>query len=197
MRAPCAPASRRRACRSSSSAAEGSGHELGRAAAARALLGLGHRRRSRRAPAPCSPPRPARPTSRRRSADLRAFAQDAARVAGRRPLRGAPRPGRRRSRRPRAGSGRCRRSGHGRSSGRSARAPMPTQEHDERRHPHPLHERDAGATAERVAVVDQQVRRAEHRDGRDERCEHGRPPALAVLRRRGEVPDDRERRRAP
>ena len=66
---------------------EGTAHELGRAAAARALLGIGlgldaapGLRRARRSPRRA-------PTSRRRSAGVRAFAQDAARIAGRRPLR--------------------------------------------------------------------------------------------------------------
>ena len=67
----------------------GSGHELGRAAAARALLGLGIGVGSDSAcvvlaAAPAAPYLQAQP------ADLRALAQDAARIAGRRPLRRRP-----------------------------------------------------------------------------------------------------------
>ena len=87
--ARCARASRRRACRWPSSAREGTGEELGRAAAARALLGLGLGVDCRAARAPCSPPRRPRRTCEAPLADVRAFAQDAARVAGRRPLRRA------------------------------------------------------------------------------------------------------------
>jgi hypothetical protein len=67
----------------------GSGHGLGRTAAARALLGLGIGVAGDTAcvvlaAAPAAPYLQAQP------ADLRALAQDAARIAGRRPLRRRP-----------------------------------------------------------------------------------------------------------
>ncbi|HET6172909.1 MAG TPA: glycerol dehydratase reactivase beta/small subunit family protein [Gaiellales bacterium] len=66
--------------------AEGTGHELGRAAAARALLGIGLGVDARRACVVLA----AAPGSAYLEAPLsaaRAFAQDCARIAGRRPLR--------------------------------------------------------------------------------------------------------------
>ena len=66
--------------------AEGSSHELGRAAASRALLGIGLGVDARGACAVLAAA-PAEPYLRAPPAVLRAFAQDAARVAGRRPLR--------------------------------------------------------------------------------------------------------------
>ena len=69
--------------------AEGGGHELGRVAAGRALLGIGigigpDGACAVLAAAPGASYLTAAP------ADLRAFAQDAARIAGRRPLRRRP-----------------------------------------------------------------------------------------------------------
>jgi hypothetical protein len=66
--------------------AEGTAHELGRAAAARALLGLGLGLDAREACAVLA----AAPATAYLEAPIaggRAFAQDAARIAGRRPLR--------------------------------------------------------------------------------------------------------------
>ena len=67
--------------------AEGSSHELGRAAAARALLGIGLGVDARGACAVLAAAPAERLPPARRWSGLRAFAQDAARVAGRRPLR--------------------------------------------------------------------------------------------------------------
>ena len=69
--------------------AEGSAHELGRAAAARAVLGLGIGVDAGGACAVLAAA-PAAPYLAAAPADLRAFAQDAARIAGRRPLRRRP-----------------------------------------------------------------------------------------------------------
>ena len=66
--------------------AEGTGHELARAAAARALLGLGVGVDSQGACAVLAAA-PAAPYLREPLAGMRAFAHDAARVAGRRPMR--------------------------------------------------------------------------------------------------------------
>ena len=66
--------------------AAGSSHELGRAAASRALLGMGVGVDARGACAVLAAA-PAEPYLRAPLAGMRAFAQDAARVAGRRPLR--------------------------------------------------------------------------------------------------------------
>jgi len=68
---------------------EGSGQELGRAAAGRALLGLGIGVGSGGACAVLSAA-PASAYLQAGPADVRAFAQDAARIAGRRPLRRRP-----------------------------------------------------------------------------------------------------------
>jgi hypothetical protein len=66
--------------------AEGTGHELGRAAAARALLGLGLGVDSQRACAVLAAA-PAGAYLQSPLTGMRAFAQDCARIAGRRPLR--------------------------------------------------------------------------------------------------------------
>ena len=68
---------------------EGSGHALGREAAGRALLGLGIGVGPDGACAVLAAA-PATAYLRAAAADLRAFAQDAARIAGRRPLRRRP-----------------------------------------------------------------------------------------------------------
>jgi Dehydratase medium subunit len=68
---------------------EGSGHELGRAAAARAVLGLGIGVGGDGGCAVLAAA-PASPYLQAQLCDLRAFAQDAARIAGRRPLRRRP-----------------------------------------------------------------------------------------------------------
>ena len=69
--------------------AEGTAHELGRAAAARAVLGLGIGVDALGCAAVLAAA-PGVPYLQASLADLRAFAQDAARVAGRRPLRRRP-----------------------------------------------------------------------------------------------------------
>jgi hypothetical protein len=69
--------------------AQGTGQELGRAAAARALLGLGLGVDCLGACAVLAAA-PAAAYLQAPLADLRAFAQDAARIAGRRPLRRRP-----------------------------------------------------------------------------------------------------------
>ncbi|MDX6599514.1 MAG: Dehydratase medium subunit [Gaiellales bacterium] len=69
--------------------AQGTGQELGRAAAARALLGLGLGVDSLGACAVLAAA-PATPYLQAPLGELRAFAQDAARIAGRRPLRRRP-----------------------------------------------------------------------------------------------------------
>jgi hypothetical protein len=66
--------------------AEGQGHELGRAASVRALLGLGLGVDACGACAVLAAA-PAEPYLRAPLNGIRAFAQDAARIAGRRPLR--------------------------------------------------------------------------------------------------------------
>jgi Dehydratase medium subunit len=66
--------------------AEGSSHELGRAAASRALLGMGVGVDARGACAVLAAA-PAEPYLRASLVGMRAFAHDAARIAGRRPLR--------------------------------------------------------------------------------------------------------------
>ncbi len=68
---------------------EGSGYELGRAASARAVLGLGIGVGSDAACAVLAAA-PAAPYLQARADEVRAFAQDAARIAGRRPLRRRP-----------------------------------------------------------------------------------------------------------
>jgi len=67
----------------------GTGEELGRLAASRALLGLGLGIDASGACAVLAAA-PAAPYLRAPLADVRAFAQDAARIAGRRPLRRRP-----------------------------------------------------------------------------------------------------------
>ena len=67
----------------------GSGHELGRAAAARALLGLGIGV-GRDSACVVLAAAPAAPYLQAQPAEVRALAQDAARIAGRRPLRQRP-----------------------------------------------------------------------------------------------------------
>jgi len=69
--------------------ARGTGEELGRSAASRALLGLGLGIDASGAYAVLAAA-PAAPYLRAPLADVRAFAQDAARIAGRRPLRRRP-----------------------------------------------------------------------------------------------------------
>ena len=69
--------------------ADGTGQELGRAAASRALLGLGLGVDARGACAVLAAA-PATAYLQAPLADVRAFAQDAARIAGRRPLRRRP-----------------------------------------------------------------------------------------------------------
>jgi hypothetical protein len=69
--------------------AAGSSHELGRAAASRALLGVGVGVDARGGCAVLAAA-PAEPYLRAPLDGMRAFAQDAARVAGRRPLRRPP-----------------------------------------------------------------------------------------------------------
>jgi hypothetical protein len=69
--------------------AEGSGQELGRAAATRALLGLGLGV-DRRCACAVLAAAPGRAYLEAELGDLRALAQDAARIAGRRPLRRRP-----------------------------------------------------------------------------------------------------------
>lgn len=69
--------------------AGGTGHELGRAAATRALLGLGLGVDAGGACAVLAAA-PAAAYLQAPLADMRAFAQDAARIAGRRPLRRRP-----------------------------------------------------------------------------------------------------------
>jgi len=69
--------------------AHGTGEELGRSAASRALLGLGLGIDASGAYAVLAAA-PAAPYLRAPLADVRAFAQDAARIAGRRPLRRRP-----------------------------------------------------------------------------------------------------------
>jgi hypothetical protein len=69
--------------------AEGTAHELGRTAAARAVLGLGIGVDALGCAAVLAAS-PGAPYLEAPLAELRAFAQDAARVAGRRPLRRRP-----------------------------------------------------------------------------------------------------------
>ena len=69
--------------------AEGTGHELGRAAATRAVLGLGLGVDADGACAVLAAS-PAAAYLQAPLADVRAFAHDAARIAGRRPLRRRP-----------------------------------------------------------------------------------------------------------
>jgi hypothetical protein len=69
--------------------ADGTGQELGRAAATRALLGLGLGVGAQGACAVLAAA-PAAAYLQAPLADVRAFAQDAARIAGRRPLRRRP-----------------------------------------------------------------------------------------------------------
>jgi hypothetical protein len=68
---------------------EGSGYELGRAAAARAVLGIGIGMDAGGACAVLAAA-PGAPYLEAEPADPRAFAQDVARIAGRRPLRRRP-----------------------------------------------------------------------------------------------------------
>ena len=106
---------------------------------------------------------------------------------------GAPRPERLRSRRLRAGSGRCPRSGHGRARCRAAPARCRARNTSERRHPHPLHERRVDAAASVVRYLTSRNVGDGHATVARIGATHVVQPVLPVLRRRGEVPDDRHR----